>query len=179
MIILIYYLISTFLFICYEKQYVIWLIFKVSFNGEFERTAPNILVPSISWSIEEHNQGFEWGCEDQNYENKVIEEDIEEKTVTIPVINPTPDCDSVFKEYECPVCLTVMKPPIHIYQCTSGHNICSNCKSKGIKGCPTCRKPISGRAHNMENIAKLIFLLECDPSCNCDKKWNSILYNII
>ena len=164
MIILIYYLISTFLFICYEKQYVIWLIFKVSFNGEFERTAPNILVPSISWSIEEHNHGFEWSCEDQNYENKVVEEDIEEKTV----INPTPDCDSVFKEYECPVCLTVMKPPIHIYQCTSGHNICSNCKLKGIKVCPTCRKPISGRAHNMENIAKLIFLLECDPSSNCD-----------
>ena len=87
--------------------------------------------------------------------------------MTIPVINPTPDCDSVFKEYECPVCLTVMKPPIHIYQCTSGHNICSNCKLKWNKGCPTCRKPISGRAHNMENIAKLIFLdeknVDCDP----------------
>ena len=82
--------------------------------------------------------------------------------MTIPVINPTLDCDSVFKEYECPVCFTVMKPPIHIYQCTSGHNICSNCKSKGIKGCPTCRKPISGRAHNMENIAKLIFLDESE-----------------
>ena len=41
---------------------------------------------------------------------------------------------------ECPVCMTAMLPPKMIYQCSEGHLVCSDCKSRlQKKECATCR----------------------------------------
>lgn len=55
----------------------------------------------------------------------------------------------------CPVCKTVMRPPI--YQCSLGHSICSECKTK-INSCPICRGSFYGaqiRNYLAENVASL------------------------
>jgi len=41
--------------------------------------------------------------------------------------------------FECPVCFDYALPPI--YQCDSGHIVCSECWSK-LKTCPTCRSAV-------------------------------------
>lgn len=46
----------------------------------------------------------------------------------------------MLSELECPVCFEYMLP--HIYQCTTGHSICKNCKPKVNNSCPTCKKSI-------------------------------------
>ena len=63
----------------------------------------------------------------------------------------------ILKEFECPVCFNPMLPPVQIFQCSLGHALCSTCQSQGIEICPSCRKLVIGRAHNMENIARLLF----------------------
>ena len=124
--------------------------FQVSFNGDFERSPPNISVASISWSVEQHNLGYEAEqeaeCKERIYYNE-----------SLSSLNEPKDIEDIKKEYECPVCLNVMLPPVNIYQCSSGHCVCAKCQGEGVKFCPTCRNPIVGRAHNMENIAQLLF----------------------
>jgi len=53
----------------------------------------------------------------------------------------------------CPVCYEAMKPPRRIFQCNNGHLLCEACKNQPkLKGCPTCRQPIMGRATAMEQF---------------------------
>ena len=63
------------------------------------------------------------------------------------------------REFECPVCLEVMKPPMKIWQCEANHLICEECKFKLQNAlCPTCRiKTILGRAVSVEAIARSLF----------------------
>ncbi|RZC33749.1 Sina domain containing protein [Asbolus verrucosus] len=44
--------------------------------------------------------------------------------------------EKILHYFECPVCKTLMKPPI--YQCKFGHSFCSNCRPK-LEKCPNCR----------------------------------------
>ena len=54
--------------------------------------------------------------------------------------------------FECPVCFDYALPPI-IYQCDSGHIICTTCKQK-VQCCPSCRGPLGGvRNLAMEKVA--------------------------
>lgn len=54
--------------------------------------------------------------------------------------------------FECPVCFDYALPPI-IYQCDSGHIICTPCKQK-VQCCPSCRGPLGGvRNLAMEKVA--------------------------
>merc|ERR1719500_1429845 len=57
---------------------------------------------------------------------------------------------------ECPICLTEMKPPTRIFQCSNGHHVCETCKSSltPVK-CPKCRADIIGRASDMENFLEV------------------------
>ncbi|KAL3283455.1 hypothetical protein HHI36_006599 [Cryptolaemus montrouzieri] len=56
----------------------------------------------------------------------------------------------VTEEFECPVCMEYMFPPIH--QCTMGHTFCVTCFDK-IRRCPTCRCPKGvSRAYALERI---------------------------
>ncbi|XP_044751808.1 E3 ubiquitin-protein ligase SIAH1-like [Coccinella septempunctata] len=56
----------------------------------------------------------------------------------------------VLSEFECPICMEYMIPPIH--QCTMGHTFCVNCFDKFSK-CPTCRSPKGvSRAYALERI---------------------------
>lgn len=56
--------------------------------------------------------------------------------------------------FECPVCFDYVLPPI--YQCSSGHLVCSNCRPK-LSCCPTCRGPLAGiRNLAMEKVANTV-----------------------
>ena len=67
--------------------------------------------------------------------------------------------DQIWKsEFECPVCLEEMSPPMRIHQCAEGHLVCEHCKSNSsITCCPTCRGNFMGRAIAMEKLARLLF----------------------
>ena len=53
----------------------------------------------------------------------------------------------------CPICWEAMNPPKRIFQCSNGHLVCEVCRSQPeIRGCPTCRQPIMGRATAMEQL---------------------------
>ena len=61
---------------------------------------------------------------------------------------------------ECPVCLEIPLPPVHIYQCFNGHIYCGNCKSKpNMTKCPQCGDLIIGlknrNRYAEEKIAKI------------------------
>ncbi|XP_062076762.1 E3 ubiquitin-protein ligase SINAT2-like [Humulus lupulus] len=57
---------------------------------------------------------------------------------------------------ECPVCKNVMYPPIQ--QCSSGHPLCSSCKSL-VKRCPTCRQALGRiRCLVLEQMAESVDL---------------------
>lgn len=77
-------------------------------------------------------------------------------SVTRPVLNQvmmgaTPQNDLAVL-FECPVCFDYALPPI-IYQCDSGHIICTPCKQK-VQCCPSCRGPLGGvRNLAMEKVA--------------------------
>jgi len=60
---------------------------------------------------------------------------------------------------ECPVCLTIMKPPLRIWMCSSSHLICEPCKAR-LEGrrCPTCRtERVTLRAFIAENFSRSLF----------------------
>jgi hypothetical protein len=60
--------------------------------------------------------------------------------------------EDLLKEFECPVCMEYMVPPIKL--CTNGHNICSKCR-ESLQCCPTCRAKFSEiRSVALENIAR-------------------------
>jgi len=53
----------------------------------------------------------------------------------------------------CPICWEAMSPPRRIFQCSNGHLVCEVCRSQPqVRGCPTCRQPIMGRATAMEQL---------------------------
>jgi E3 ubiquitin-protein ligase SIAH1 len=60
--------------------------------------------------------------------------------------------EALLKEFECPVCMQYMVPPINL--CTNGHNICSGCRER-VQLCPTCRAEFSEiRNVALENMAR-------------------------
>lgn len=58
----------------------------------------------------------------------------------------------MLRELECPVCMDYIIPPI--YQCSTGHSICGECKLK-ISQCPTCFQEIGG-SHNI-TLEKMVY----------------------
>ncbi|RZB39071.1 Sina domain containing protein, partial [Asbolus verrucosus] len=48
-------------------------------------------------------------------------------------------CYKAIDPLECPVCFDYITPPI--YQCVTGHSICSECKGQ-VAECPTCKEEI-------------------------------------
>jgi len=72
-----------------------------------------------------------------------------------------PDSRTVSNEFECPVCLEIMRPPIHIWQCGEGHLLCGSCRDNpAVSCCPTCRGPWNqgGRNRGMERLAASLAL---------------------
>jgi E3 ubiquitin-protein ligase SIAH1 len=74
---------------------------------------------------------------------------------------------------ECPICYNVMGPPI--YQCTSGHLMCSTCYARStMLLCPCCRvqlnKIVPSRNLSLERIVELS---ELEYSCKNDN-WGCI-----
>lgn len=66
----------------------------------------------------------------------------DESTVVTIIKIMTPDAskelleEKLWNYFECPVCNSLMKPPI--YQCLAGHSICNCCRPR-LQKCPTCR----------------------------------------
>lgn len=66
-------------------------------------------------------------------------------------------------DFECPVCLELMRPPIHM--CVNGHNFCEDCFSK-ISVCALCKKGKSqGRNYTLENMFEKI-TFPCKYECS-------------
>ena len=62
------------------------------------------------------------------------------------------------KKPSCPVCYEEMLLNTRIAQCISGHLICWSCKEKMEKNdCPSCGRPVNGRAFGMESYLKYLF----------------------
>ena len=58
----------------------------------------------------------------------------------------------------CPICFEEMSSDTKIAQCISGHLICWSCKEKMEKNdCPSCGRPVNGRAFGMESYLKYLF----------------------
>ena len=153
------------------SDYFIWQLWKqVSFNGDLERSPPNLALPSISWSVEEHQAQYNAGYEEEyvpvvkvphpydavyggneHYKNIRKEEAGNNKFLS------EKSNSELVAEFECPVCYNLLAPPLQILQCSAGHVICSACREQGIESCPSCRNKIIGRAHHMEGIARVFF----------------------
>ena len=94
-------------------------MFQVSFNGDLRRSPPNLSVPSISWTVEQHD-------------NRAYQEELEVPSISSTVEQPQNlgprlemEAEAVLRELECPVCLSVMVAGI--MQCRQGHCVCSQC----------------------------------------------------
>ncbi|KAL9674383.1 hypothetical protein QQ045_030655 [Rhodiola kirilowii] len=67
---------------------------------------------------------------------------------------------------ECPVCTSLMYPPIH--QCPNGHTLCSSCKVKVHNCCPTCRHELGNiRCLALEKVAESLELPCSYQSLGC------------
>jgi len=52
---------------------------------------------------------------------------------------------------DCPICEEEFSPTAQIFQCVSGHLICTTCRAKpGISDCPFCHQKIMGRNRGLE-----------------------------
>jgi len=152
-------------FITAYEVYFIWQLWKeVSFNGEFRRTPANLGVPSISWSVEQHdNRGYEEDLKVASISSALdtnpgsLTHNVEQSQSQVEAVGPRleMEAEAVIREFECPVCLSVMVGGI--MQCGQGHCVCSQCVARGVITCPLCRDNIQGRAVNMENIARILF----------------------
>ncbi|XP_030955705.1 E3 ubiquitin-protein ligase SINAT2-like [Quercus robur] len=68
-----------------------------------------------------------------------------------------PSNNDVHDLLECPVCMNLMYPPI--YQCPSGHTLCSNCKVRVHNCCPACRHELGNiRCLALEKVAESLEL---------------------
>jgi len=67
---------------------------------------------------------------------------------------------SVSRQFECPVCLEIMRPPTKMLHCKNGHVLCMTCvENGGITSCPSCRQPLLGRNFTMEKLAEEYFVM--------------------
>ena len=58
----------------------------------------------------------------------------------------------------CPICFEKMTASTKIAQCINGHHLCWGCKERlEKKVCPSCAKPVNGRAFGMESYLRTIF----------------------
>lgn len=74
----------------------------------------------------------------------------------------------IIQEFECPVCLDYMAPPIFVI-CMNGHNVCSQC-APNLDYCPTCRQPVQNiRNIAMENIARNVHYPCINQKWGCDE----------
>eukprot|EP00092_Neocalanus_flemingeri_P083635 GFUD01104985.1.p1 GENE.GFUD01104985.1~~GFUD01104985.1.p1 ORF type:complete len:225 (-),score=46.01 GFUD01104985.1:168-752(-) len=53
---------------------------------------------------------------------------------------------------DCPVCFEQFVPNSRMFQCGQGHLVCGDCHRTEI--CPTCRGPMTGRAHAFEQFLR-------------------------
>jgi len=66
----------------------------------------------------------------------------------------------VSRQFECPVCLEIMRPPAKMLHCKNGHVLCMTCVQRGgISSCPSCRQPLLGRNFTMEKLAEEYFVM--------------------
>ncbi|CAH0549431.1 unnamed protein product [Brassicogethes aeneus] len=77
-------------------------------------------------------------------------------------LNPKGIDENMLKLLECPICMSVMRPPI--YQCNRGHSICNKCR-ENVKACPTCREALS----NVRNYGLETFTSKLKYPCKFKK----------
>ena len=71
--------------------------------------------------------------------NKQAEDNIEKAEEFVHELTHAPATSRrALKELECPVCLTDMKPPLKIWECSEGHQVCANCIRPQRRNSPIC-----------------------------------------
>lgn len=77
--------------------------------------------------------------------------------------------NQIMQEFECPVCLDYMVPPIFVI-CMNGHNVCNNCAPNLQDECPTCRQPVLNiRNIAMENVGRNVNYPCINRKWGCDQ----------
>lgn len=85
----------------------------------------------------------------QNYSENNQKNLSEKRMVSVESIE-----EDILNDLECPVCMEFMVPPI--YQCETGHSVCSVCKTK-VSECPSCKESIrETRNFHLEKITNRI-----------------------
>ena len=83
------------------------------------------------------------------FENFVVETVMEQMPESKKGATP----DNFKSQFECPACLTLMKPTMPIVSCSSGHLFCGSCNTgRKSNGCPVCRGWVEGRNLAVEKL---------------------------
>jgi len=92
-----------------------------------------------------------------------LQQQTNDKTTTTTTTEKLPKLS--ITSLECPICFEDFNPATKIYQCTSGHLYCGECKPKLVsKTCPQCRQPLSEDGIRNIFLEKIIKRLhECAP----------------
>jgi len=92
-----------------------------------------------------------------------LQQQTNDKTTTTTTTEKLPKLS--ITSLECPICFEDFNPATKIYQCTSGHLYCGECKPKLVsKTCPQCRQPLSEDGIRNIFLEKIIKRLhECEP----------------
>jgi len=106
-------------------------------------------VGSIHTSLKAETKRFdEVKTLDAISEVKVQLEMLQDSVLTA-VSSPPPVFRPVYPE--CPICEEKFSPTAEIFQCMSGHLICTTCRAKPrISDCPYCHQKIMGRNRGLE-----------------------------
>ncbi|XP_059628837.1 E3 ubiquitin-protein ligase SINAT2-like [Cornus florida] len=103
---------------------------------------------------------------DEAHSNAEIRSSPNIKSATVDAQYVTIASSAMNNLLECPVCLTLMSPPIH--QCPNGHTLCSNCKAKVCNICPICRQVLGSiRCLALEKVAETLGLPSSVRPYNC------------
>jgi len=87
-----------------------------------------------------------------------LDKEIDGVKKCIDNVDPGETLQDAKKNFSCPTCLEDMAPPKQIWQCISGHTLCSDCKNHHrIKNCPTCDKEIISRNLALENLYNSLY----------------------
>jgi len=107
----------------------------------------------------------EWRERRQN-QGKCPENNVEEVAKKETLVN------LILPELQCSNCNQEMAPPINIYQCEGGHNVCQECKL-----CLKCLGKYLWRNSALEKIAGLIFSRKCISEISLEDSLDITLRN--
>ena len=154
-----------------DQDYEIILTVKKLWKEMKENDAENNLIETLISLEKNLHLQVKKSFEDLGKAGEESLKDLERsvRNIVTPKLFAAPEAPTAAVPYpECPICLEKMTPETRIMQCGAGHLLCQACH-RGLVApeCPSCKQPITGRCHGMEEYLTLIF-----PSKHTDKNGN-------